>query len=355
MEDDSLKDKMHLTVKRDSYLRKDKHRTTQNFSLKTFSHESKQKKKIGESDIFHGPSFRCYEDKVFEKKDIDTKSKELDEHEIELSSEDQGQSSEKSIQSKIFGSQDQKTTNKDASSSDINLSSFQQSKNETPPAWKLESKDQLQKPTQTKLEESLEDPENSTLQEESEDITLTMVSNSQQLSSQMNLRPSIQFMNQDQTDEFQFSERTESPFVQDIKGVMGNSMKNSSVLGNVASNHKFSYSEDLTKVFEQIKKQDKPGKIKKMDTIKDIEDPVEKPQTTTFMNQEFFRTLGEDEQTEMSRKESQRYMIDVESEEEEEQSGVEFLKVDKWPSSEEFVDKSKFLNSQNLRSSRQML
>jgi hypothetical protein len=346
------------------------------FSLKTFSNSStnpKSKQQIEGSGIFKGPSFRCYENKEFlkNKKEIDyveeteqsvrsDRSYE-DEHEIEISLEAGIDLEENSANFTKFN-----TKNDESSVSDINLSSLKQSHLETS-SWKLKhknSKEQKGSKTSNDLLESKTGK--STVQNESEDITLTIVTNSQQLSSQMNLRPSIQFMNQNNTEDFQMSDNAGSPFVNQMKAFMGESLKNPVEMNQYKFplNHKFSYSEDLTNIFNQINKTSeiKEKKQKQMETICDIEDQVESPNSPKEMQMEFFRTLGEEEENSKNREDRSKLIgksDDLPSQVH--LSNNHYLDKKKqdckdgWGSEDDFIDKSKFLNSTNFRSSRQML
>ena len=237
-------------------------------------------------------------------------------------------------------------TGKDESlTSDINLSSLKHSEGNTPPVNGIKSNNSERKKS------SLISHQNSaskTGREESDDITLTIVSNSQQLSSQMNLRPSIQFMNQDTTEEYQMSDNGGSPFISKMKEFMGESLQHpiDSSKIKTGKNHKFSHSEDLTNVFNEMGsgKGMKRDLDQEMEMIRDIEDHDEE-KTSKLMNMEFFRTLGEEENEEKA-----EYLPSSEF-----GNKLQQINKDGWGSEDDFVDKSKFLNSQNLRSSRQML
>lgn len=336
------------------------------FSLQTYSQSSVNRQRIETSDIFKGPSFKCYENKLLADRETQEadRAPSKDEYEIEISMEMGDGLENKSIGSDLFKhKREAKTSKAESSVSDINLSSLKQSCNEVTSAQKLA---EHSRPRSKTSNESLEDKTGrSTLQEESEDITLTMVSNSQQLSSQMNLRPSIQFMNQEVTEDFQMSDNKGSPFITRIKGIMGESMKHPGQLGEdkTALNHKFSYSEDLTNIFNQINPKSGPGKAKGMETIRDTEGPAEDPKTPTFMKMEFFRTLGDEKEDDKKENENKAHSLDnagpgvgkPHASNEEKKSNRNKKSLDGWGSEDDFVDRSKFLDSKNFRSSRQML
>jgi hypothetical protein len=347
------------------------------FSLKTFSNSSanpKSKQQIEGSGIFKGPSFRCYENKEYFKnrqemdsveeteRNYDSDKSYNDEHEIEISMEMTEELEDRSINIDQF-----KTKKDESSASDINLSSLKQSHMETS-SWKTKQKvEKEQKGSKTSNHFSGSKTGKSTIRDESEDITLTIVTNSQQLSSQMNLRPSIQFMNQNVTDDFQLSDNAGSPFVNQMKAFMGESLKNPTEMNQFKSpnNHKFSYSEDLTNIFNQINNKNKEKKMsqrKQMETICDIEDQVDDPNSPKFMKMEFFRTLGEDEEDSNMKGDRSKSVGKVDDLPSQVHSSNEhYIKKERrderdgWGSEDEFVDKSKFLNSTNFRSSRQMI
>ena len=81
-----------------------------------------------------------------------------------------------------------------------------------------------------------------------EDITITAITDSQQLSSQMGQRPSIQFMIQ--TDDFDRSDTGGSPLLSKQKKFAVDSFK---TMKSPEINHKFSLSEDLSNMFQHLR------------------------------------------------------------------------------------------------------